>query len=217
MASCALAWIFLLSTMQQHTSHAHHGGTFTGQMVEWVVMVGAMMLPLTRFNLRFVALGSLWARRNRAMMLFLLGYFSPWVILGAILSLLTFRLEFMEGWAAGAFLFALLWQGTRWHRRALTACHQTRPLAPTGPRADLDCLLYGSAVGCACVRTCWVYMLACLFTRHNIAVMLGGMVASSLERWPRRPRRRMATLATLVSALSYFLTAQLTRSATMMP
>jgi Predicted metal-binding integral membrane protein (DUF2182) len=200
-----LAWAVMLLHGWQYGGHGvHHRMTVTQETSYWMLMVAAMMLPLLIYAVRFTAFASLWNRRHRSIAGFLLGYFAPWLLLGIVAGALR-QASWTHTYAVPAlgFAAAALWQRTAMHRRALRACHRSRPLAPLGWRADRDCLRFGGLIGVACVRTCWPLMLACVFAGHGPIAMAGGMVVGALERWPYRPRMRTALLATLALASYY--------------
>jgi type IV secretory pathway VirB2 component (pilin) len=205
-ALCGFAWAVILPHGWQHAGHrVEHRLQFHEELLGWMLMVAAMMLPLVMHAVRIAASHSLWARRHRAIAGFLLGYFAPWLVVGVVVAGLK------EGWwargylaAALGFVGSALWLRTPAHRRALSACHRTLPLAPVGWRADRDCMRYGGTIGFACVWSCWPLMLACAFAGHGLIAMTGGMVVSATERWSFRPRRRAAAMGTLAIA-SYYL------------
>lgn len=205
-ALCGLAWVVMLGHGWQHAAHQlHHPMTFGQELSYWLVMVGAMMLPLVMGRVWVTAAGSLWVRRHRAIAGFLLGYFSPWLVFGAAAAVLR-GASLTHTYAAPAlgFLTAAVWQLTPMHRRALTACHRTVPLAPVGWRADRDCLHFGAAVGNACVWSCWPLMLACALAGHGLIALAGGTAVSAAERWSFRLRKRVVPAATLAIAAYYF-------------
>jgi hypothetical protein len=110
-----------------------------------------------------------------------------------------------QTYAAAALCFAVMavWRLTPMHARALAACHRTLPLAPLGWQADRDCLRFGSAIGRACVQTCWPLMVACAFAGHGLIAMAGGMALSAVERWSFWPRPRTVLAGTLAMACFY--------------
>jgi hypothetical protein len=205
LALCGFAWAVMLSHAWQYAGHGmHHRMTIAPETVYWMLMVAAMMLPLLIYNVRFAAFGSLWARRHRAIVGFLLGYFAPWLLLG--LAAAVFRqASWMHTYAVPAigFVVSALWQRTGIHRRALAACHRSWPLAPVGWQADRDCLRFGSFIGVACIRTCWPMMLACVFAGHGLIAMSGGLVLGIAERWSFRPPKRALLLGSLAMASYY--------------
>src|SRR6266478_3932833 len=212
-AICGLAWAAMLRQGWRHAGHeVHQRMTFTHELLTWMLMVAAMMLPLVIHRVRVTAAGSLWARRHHAITGFLAGYFSPWLLFGFAAAGLR-EASWTHTYAAPAlgFVVAALWQRTRIHKRALVECHRTRPLAPVGWRADLDCLHFGATIGVACVSSCWPLMLACAFAAHSPVALAGCMVVGIAERRSFRPRTRTMQLVTLAMAGYYLVLAGLDR------
>lgn len=156
-------------------------------------MVVAMMPPLVLGAIRATSRGSLWCRRNRAIGVFLVGYLSPWLILGLVVAAMTAELGLgdrsgLPALAAVGFGVAAAWQITSVKRRALWSCHRTAPLAPDGWRANRDCIHYGWDIGKRCLVSCWALMLACALAGHSLPAMVcaGGLAAA--ERYTARPR-----------------------------
>ena len=201
---CVAAWVVLLASQRAHEGHS---GAWP-ELWHWMLMVAGMMLPLAQGEVRAAAEGSLWGRRNRAIAGFLTGYSGPWLALG-----LAAAWARQEAWAhqagAAAFFFGIsaAWMAVPWRRRALAECHRRSPLAPTGWKADRDCLRFGGMIGLACVTTCWPMMLACAFTGHNWVAMMGGTAVAVLERWPYQPREGPARRATAALAVYYLVLA----------
>jgi hypothetical protein len=202
---CGAAWVTLLAAGWQHSGHQMPVMT---ELWHWMLMVMAMMAPFTLDRVRVTAEASLWARRNRAILGFLIGYLAPWFGVGMLAALLR-QAPLTQGYAAPAALFGLAaaWMATPLHTRALAECHHRCPLAPVGWRADRDCLRFGGTIGIACVASCWPLMLACAFTGHSVIAMAGGMAVSALERWPHRPRQREAWQAAAALAGIYLVLA----------
>jgi predicted metal-binding membrane protein len=199
------AWMAMLVHCWQHAGHSvHHWMNFRQELVSWVLMVAAMMLPFVLDSVRAVAVGSFWARRHRAVAGFLVGYLTPWLALGVLAAGMR-EVSWTHTYTAPAlgFTVAVLWQMTSMHRRALVACHRRRPLAPLGWQADRDCFRFGGTIGVACVSSCWPLMLACLLSGHGLIAMAVGMAIGAAERWPFRPRRRMVLAGTLALAGYY--------------
>ena len=205
-ALCGTAWTVMLLHAWQTAGHgigAHRMG-FLQELPSWMWMIAAMMLPLALNAVRLTAARSLWARRHRAIAGFLAGYLAPWVLLGVAVAVLRQAAWTHTAAAAGlCFAVAAVWQQTPMYRRALAACHGTRPLAPVGWRADRDCLRFGGTIGVACVWSCWPFMLACAFTGHSLIAMSSGMALGCVERWSFAPRPRAILAATLVLAGYY--------------
>lgn len=219
---CAAAWLLLWragpAAAGAHASHgrAHHdvgagalgwGPSLTAEAFWWFVMVVAMMFPMVLDPVRATAGRSLWRRRHRAIAGFLLGYLAPWMLFGvaasAVAATLRSGVQPSPAYSAAAFGAALLWQVTPPKRRALLGCHRTRPLAPSGWRADLDCLRYGCAVGRSCLVSCWALMLACVLSGHGLAAMLGATSVGWAERNTARPNQLVLCAVIAALALTY--------------
>jgi predicted metal-binding membrane protein len=130
---------------------------------EWALMIAAMMSPLIIAPLRHVRDRSFASRRARAMLLFVAGYASVWMIAGA--GLLAAALS--ARWAvpasaaclALAAVTALLWQVSPAKQWCLNRCHRQPRLAAFGAAADRDAFDFGLTNGVACVGACWALML----------------------------------------------------------
>jgi hypothetical protein len=204
-ALCAGAWGWL-ATRWWSSSHTHGVG-----LVDWMLMVGAMMLPLVFVHLRLVAARSLWPRRQRAMVAFLCGYAAVSLLAGAILISVINVADIVvhaigtTPMVATAVALAAAWQLVPLKRRALTACHRTVPLAPRGWRAHRDCLRYGWTIGRSCLVSCAGLMLACILAGHSLPLMVAATVVAGSERvtskatlWPTSAALALAAGAQLV-------------------
>ncbi len=198
---CAAAWASLFARWASGR-HAHGFA-----LVDWMLMVGAMMLPLVFDHLRVAAARSLWTRRHRAMAAFLCGYAAVSVLSGIVLSWIVRALGIpLHGAAsapvaAAAFAFAAIWQITPHKRRALMACHRTVPLAPSGWRAHRDCLQYGWFVGRSCLISCGGLMVACVLVGHALPAMIVATTVTAAERVSVRAdgRTTFAALAAMAA------------------
>jgi predicted metal-binding membrane protein len=168
----------------------------------FAMMALAMMLPATAAEIRITAARSLWRRRGRAIAEWIVAFGAVWVLAGiAILALRRLALDaglVRPGAIALALglAFAAAWQLTPIKRRALNACHRTRPLAPSGPRADRDCLLYGATIGRECVVSCGPMMAAMTLGSVRGPILMVGMTAVVLaERFRHRTPRRSSAVA----------------------
>ncbi|HEX2298529.1 MAG TPA: DUF2182 domain-containing protein, partial [Pseudonocardiaceae bacterium] len=84
---------------------------------------------------------------------------------------------------SAALVVAVLWQVTRWKRRAIVACQRTVPLPPMGWRADYACLRFGVRQAGRCVVSCWPLMLLMAVIGHtNLLVMTALTIAVVAER-----------------------------------
>lgn len=177
-------------------------------LAHWLLMIGAMMLPMAAMAVRHVAFRSFRRRRARAMAGFLLGYASVWLaaaplyLAGAIVAHLAFGGSVLVPLGA-ALAIAAAWQATTAKRRALRQCHRTVPLAPSGWRADRACLAFGLAHGRSCLVSCWALMLVPAAAGHHPVPML---LVSLLALFERRslaaePLRRPADAWRRIAAL----------------
>jgi len=210
-AICGFAWVAMLFHAWQHAAHgSHHFVPLASETGYWMLMVAAMMLPLTLASVRVTANGSLWSRRHRAIAGFLAGYFVPWLVLGIVVAALR-AASWTHTYSAAslAFVVAALWQRTSVHAKFLIDCHRRPPLAPAGWQADRDCLRFGAFIGVVCVGSCWPLMVACTFAEHGFVAMTGGMAIGAFERFPYRPRTTAMLVGTLALAGYYGLRAVL--------
>jgi predicted metal-binding membrane protein len=168
------------------------GATFAGfewplAAWHWLLMIGAMMLPMAAMAARHVAFRSFPERRGRAVATFLLGYAAIWCAAAPLYLLAGLAVHAAAGDAllvplAAALVLAAAWQGTAGKQQALRLCHRTVPLPPSGWRADRACLAYGLAHGRYCLRSCWALMLVPTAGGHYPALMLLAGAVGFAER-----------------------------------
>jgi predicted metal-binding membrane protein len=156
----------------------------------WLVMVAAMMLPLTILPVRHVAFRSFSNRRYRAISQFLLGYLMLWAVVGAAMAPLSYAIPPSTMGLSLALVVAVGWQLTPTKSRALLRCHRTVPLTPVGWRAPVDCLFYGLRTGADCALSCWALMLPSVIASHSLLIMLGCQTIMLHERYEISPRIR---------------------------
>jgi predicted metal-binding membrane protein len=206
MALCAVAWVAMAVHGLGSAAHGlHHRLSYGKEVLLWLLMIAAMMLPVMTEAVRTTAARSLWRRRHRAIAGFLVGYFAPWLALGAVVAgLLGAARTHSDAAPALGFAVAALWQSTPPYRRAVIACERRLPLAPDGWSADRDCLRFGGAIGLACVASCWALMLGCALSGHGIVAMTGGLAVTRVERRSFRPRPRTMLALTLALSGYYF-------------
>lgn len=202
LAISAAAWVALAAM------GVHRGGA------AWTVghaaaMGAAMMLPLAVPELRFVALGSLWRRRDRAMAMFAAGFLAVWTACGALILVAMHALVSWAGWplAAGAAVSgAALWELAPAKSYLLRRCRRTVPLAPRGWHADACCARYGGITGWGCLTTCGPLMVVCAAFAHSLPVMvvLFGVQIDGRYGTRRSPRLAAGALvgACLLAALA---------------
>jgi predicted metal-binding membrane protein len=216
-ALSAAAWVVLLSRGFVGSA-GHHPldqtppfalWAWVEALVDWLLMIVAMMVPLVLFPIRLTAARSLWQRRHRAIGGFLVGYIGPWLLVGCGVAALDVALGLdhwlhLLPWLAGVgFAVAAMWQLTPVRSRALVACHRTVPIAPHGWRADRHCLRFGWLTGAQCVISCWALMVACILAGHNLTAMLCASLIGGAERYFVRPGQRVTFSPLLGIALAY--------------
>ena len=205
MALSLLAWgVLLFQTIPLVAARHVHGYEVASSPVEflnWCLMVVAMMVPLMVGQLRWVAFRSFRHRRHLAILFFLGGFLIPWFMVGSVSTwLLTFAWSSNPLLAPALFMLAAFWVLVPVRMRALVYCHLTVPLAPSGWKADRDCVWYGIRIGASCVVTCCFLMLACTFTGHNLVAMLGAAALVLIERRSFRPPTQEIFVGTLLLA-----------------
>ena len=164
-------------------------------------MAAAMMAPLVLDQVRQAAQSSLWRRRYRAVVGFLVGYLAVWTAAGAVTAIAAAALVTQVGAssaASAAFVVAAVAPLAPARRRRVRGCAATVPLAVHGWAADRDCLRWGVATGSRCVATCWALMAA-VMVQHLVAVMVAATALSVLER--RRPDLDPRVVALAVAVL----------------
>src|SRR5689334_20092293 len=99
LAVSAAAWFALLA---QTGTHLHYS-SISANWLHWMLMVVAMMLPLQIQGIRLTAERSLWSRRHRSILGFLLGYLAVWAVPGAVLSwtIVSISISHRTGWMLG--------------------------------------------------------------------------------------------------------------------
>lgn len=172
LALSATAWLFLATGQG---GHVHRQGMLDN-LLHWMVMVVAMMLPIQIQGVRRTAERSLWSRRDRSIAGYLVGYVSLWALAGLPLAWasaefgLTDRIDWTVGTAIGL-IIAAAWLVSPWKAIATRMCHRTSALPPLGWKADLACVGYGWNSGCGCVFNCWPLMLGCWLSGHSLVIM----------------------------------------------
>jgi predicted metal-binding membrane protein len=154
----------------------------------WMVMVLAMMLPVVAPLARHIALRSLWARRQRAIAWFLLGYLAVWAVVGALLVGLLAAIRRPHpppAMLVPILVAAAMWQVSRPRRRVLRRCETPRPAAVRAWAADRACVTAGWRAALRCTFTCGPAMLAMAIT-HN-PLLMGSLLALLLSERARGP------------------------------
>lgn len=162
--------------------------------VSWLTMLLAMMPPLLAN-----ALSHVWHRNPRkfsprAITLFVAGYVTVWLLVGALLGAVVLMLAsvaLLSGLSSFALAttVALFWQITPIKQYGLNRCHSKPPLPIFGLRAAFAWLRYGFAHGLWCAGSCWALMLLPLVADGPLhwPVMAAVSIVLVLERY-RPPR-----------------------------
>ncbi len=166
---------------------------------EWLLMVVAMMLPLTAANIDHLSARTFRRDRRKAVCAFLAGYLSIWAVLAipAVGFTLVARAGLQSsGPAAGAPLvplaLAALWWVSAPRALALARCHFRPTLPAQGPEAVRGSAVLGVRNGTYCAVTCLPLML-------GMQVAGGGVIGMALlsamifaERAAHRPNPKGA-------------------------
>jgi predicted metal-binding membrane protein len=170
----------------------------------WLAMLVAMMTPLIALPLSHVRNSSLASRRWRAAATFLLGYFGCWFLAAVPLLATALMLRVMAGGATAVFVaaiaLALLWSASPLQQAAQNRAHRLRRIGLFGFTADRDCIVYGAALGCWCIASCWAWMLVPLFASdgHVLAMLaVSAIVMAERLRGPGPARWRVPEVLVL--------------------
>lgn len=208
--AAAAAWAWMAAAPHPRPdAHAHAGHSaapgFWSGAPHLLVMVIAMMLPLTLASVRHVAFNSLWARRHRAIGGFVAGYLAVWMVAMLAIAGAWALAASLAGWTAAALVAmgaAVAWELAPARRRRLRRCTRTAPLAPRGWRADRDCARFGAASGASCVVACWALMAASAAFAHSLPVMAVLFGVQLSGRYGRSPSPALAAGAVLAVCLA---------------
>jgi predicted metal-binding membrane protein len=168
----------------------------------WMLMIVAMMLPMSIPALAHIRLSTFAHVRWRAMALFLAGYGAVWLLAGWVMKAIDMLLrnaatDLHLTAVATAAVLALVWQVSPAKQRCLNRCHDHRPLAAFGWPAARDALGLGLRHGTWCVGSCWALMLlVLLLPQGHVAGMVAAAVLMYGERLdpPRPPAWRLRGL-----------------------
>ncbi len=226
-ALAAVAWVVLVTRhtlsghppmpMPMHPTDGYAGHSADAIALAWawwLVMAVAMMLPIAAPTARRVAAGSLWNRRQRALIEFQVGYLTVWAVLGvAVVSLAT--TTWPSGAPPSAVMIALLaaagWQVSPPRRRILRRCGDLGAYAVRGWQADRDCFTLGCRAGAQCTVTCGATMIVMtlshsLLLTASLALLLITERARGPNPATRAARPFEAICLTLLAAAAGYLT-----------
>lgn len=174
---------------------------------EWILMVVAMMLPLTLTQVDCLAARTFRSDQWRVIFAFVSSYLAVWVALAVptILLMMLARAGLQSfGPAVGAplipFSLAALWWVSRFRAVALARCHYRPALAAKGVAAVRGAAGLGLTNGVYCAATCLPLMLAVQIAGGGVLGMalLGLMILA--ERAAHRPNPKGAALVLIVFA-----------------
>jgi predicted metal-binding membrane protein len=188
---------------------AHPAGWLAGQG-GWLLMAGAMMLPLALPPARHVALNSRWRRRQRAIAVFVAAYLAVWLLFGvvAVSAAMWAHLPSSVGWPLALTLVAAAgWELTPAKARCLRACHRTVPLSPDGWKADAACARYGLRYGRSCLGACWALMLPMAIAAHAAVPLMALLTTIAVAEGVLAKGTRLGEAAALVLLTTAFVAA----------
>jgi predicted metal-binding membrane protein len=181
---------------------AVESGVFHAEIVHWLLMIAAMMLPLLIVPIRQVAFRSYRWRRGKAVGGFIAGYSAVWIITGLFAVVFVGVLAvtgLINAPVTGpiVLLAAAIWQLSPLRGDAMRRCHRSVALTPRGLAADLDCVHFGVFHGLACVTVCFPLMLA---TMIAIPGMTSAVVLAAVLFFERAYQReyRIVPAAVLI-------------------
>lgn len=207
-------WICTLgaagSAAQDGAGHAVAAGgdSLFAAAPTWGLMAVAMMVPPALPAVRHVAVNSLYWRRRRAVLEFLLGFLAIWVAFGVVVlgSLGEWEPARSEWALAAALALAAAWQLTPLKWRALRDCHRPSPLPPRGWRASLGAARFGWRNATSCLLSCWAMMVAVALVTSSMLIWMAALTVliylEKLNLKPRRAARRVAIPLTLAAAVA---------------
>lgn len=198
-AISAGCWLGLVSIWATDRDGGHHAGGVSSAspaLAQWVLMVGAMMLPVLTPRARLIALRGLRQRRHQAIAAFAVGYLAAWTFAGGVLIMLV-RVTGLAG--IGPVVLCLL-MAAAWHcapprRSAVRQCGRLPTLALTGVRAHLDCVTAGALAGRSALWTCGPAMSAMCFVHAPVlALGIAGVLLAENRAGPN-PEQRIGSAA----------------------
>lgn len=197
----ALLWVYYLAQQvgfsgEAHLHHAHHNmhqspeTVFFKPLLDWMIMVYAMMLPMTSGTIRAIVNRIPVARQSRSLLIFVLDYSLIWLVFGLILFSASKWVETLSSLVtqanlsigALAYLAAGVVSNADFRIRLLSACGSIWAPRIVGYKADLDIAKIGIIEGIKCVQTCAHIMVAMYIAGHNLMQMAVLTVALFYEK-----------------------------------
>jgi hypothetical protein len=208
----AAAWLLVAGRLVSPAAegmHAHghglagaHGPAILSGLVDWGLMLLAMMTPVVAAPLAHLVDRSFATRRLTLLILFVTGYGATWTGVGIVLLAVAAALDTWGHRVAIVGIgiaVALTWQCSPAKQRCLNRCHVWPPLPAFGLDASLAAARFGAVHGWWCAGSCWPVMLVPLLlsSGHLVAMAAGTLLivgerlehpASPAWRW-RGPSR----------------------------
>jgi|GEM_PF-6369690 Predicted metal-binding integral membrane protein len=189
-------WQQLSLVGAHHHQHAHHSEHADGVssllniMFAWMLMVYAMMLPMTSGTIRAIVNRIPISRKLRSLVLFIVGYSLVWLVFGLVLQSFSealYNSQFIMTLrnipsAAIAYVLAALLSNARFRMRLLNACGGIWAPRIIGFKADMDVFKIGFHEGIKCVQTCAHIMIAMQIAGHSVIQMAILTVALFYEK-----------------------------------
>ena len=171
----------------------------------WLLMMVAMMVPMTLPSIAHIRVSTFAKRRLRATTLFLVGLGAVWLIPVMAMRELEVASRYATANSSGPAILvavmAFIWQASPIKQSFLNRCHAHRPLSAFGFRADADALLLGLEHGLWCAGTCWALMLLMvMLPEWHLMTMITLAVLMFSERLdpPRAPAWRLRGFHTAI-------------------
>ncbi len=187
-----------------HTSDsaAVHSHPIDTQLLSWLLMVIAMMLPTTVPHLRYLGFNTRRTHRQRTLALFTLGYLATWLAPGMFLAVMPGPVP--ASVVAVLVLAAGAWELTPIKRRALRGCCRTLPVGFAGPSADAAAVEYGLRHGVVCLLVSGPAMVVLMLAGHPWWATVALAVVMAAQKLLTRPERwrAMVALGWLASGLA---------------
>ncbi len=181
---------------------AAHSHSVDTQLLSWLLMVIAMMLPTAVPHLRYLGFNTRRTRRQRTLALFTLGYLAAWLAPGVLLAVIPGSVP--ASVVAVLVLAAGAWELTPIKRRALRGCCRTMPVGFAGPSADAAAVEYGLRHGVVCLLVSGPAMVVLMLAGHPWWATVALAVVMAAQKLLTRPERwrAMVTIGWLASGLA---------------
>lgn len=158
----------------------------------WLAMSVAMMIPTVVRPMMRAAEGSAWGAWR-----FALGFLAVWLVAGVPTYVVMNGVEWTSGWIAASWVLAGAYQLTPLMQRNLTTCRSVRYAG--------DPARYGARQGVRCVMSCWPVMLAVMVTAMalpgTVLPLLALAAVTALLCWEKQPGTTTRAVASVGLAM----------------